>query len=81
MLRVCLTGILLTLICGGTVHAQMDWEGEFTITSSWNRSWLSMCRRERVTKDWPSFSGGCMEETPKNGESRRWMSGAGGTRL
>jgi hypothetical protein len=36
MLRVCLTAMLLSVICAGTVHAQMDWGGEFTITSSWN---------------------------------------------
>ena len=36
MLRVGLTGMLLMVICAGTVHAQMVWEGEFTITSSWN---------------------------------------------
>jgi hypothetical protein len=36
MLRASLTALSLTLICAGTVHAQTDWEGEFTITSNWN---------------------------------------------
>ena len=36
MLRLCLSAMLLSVICAGTVHAQMGWEGEFTITSRWN---------------------------------------------
>jgi hypothetical protein len=36
MLRICLTGTLLTVICSGAGYAQADWDGEFTITSQWN---------------------------------------------
>jgi len=36
MHRICLTAVLLSVICGGTVRAQTGWEGEFTITSHWN---------------------------------------------
>src|SRR4051794_29032986 len=36
MPRIGLTASLLTVICAGTVRAQSDWEGEFTITSRWN---------------------------------------------
>ena len=36
MLRVGLTAMSLTVICAGTVRAQTDWGGEFTITSRWN---------------------------------------------
>ncbi len=36
MHRIGLIAMCLTVIFAATVYSQMDWEGEFTITSSWN---------------------------------------------